>query len=156
MRWRFSFRKCIVKREPMVDNFRLMARVFFQISCLTLCREVIYYIECMLSLCLYFCIHCIFSCLVPTWRINSSVLRFVFVIFAKALSIYFYCNLLGKQGSNVLLLCWVPTAWKPAIITPLFKDNLSSGTSNYRPVSPTGAFDKIMESVIASNILQYL
>ena len=50
----------------------------------------------------------------------------------------------------------VPTAWKAAIITPLFKKGQSSDPSNYRPVSITSVFGKIMERVIASSMLQHL
>ena len=49
----------------------------------------------------------------------------------------------------------VPTAWKAAIITPLFKKGQSSDPSNYRPVSITSVFGKIMERVIASSMLQH-
>ena len=50
----------------------------------------------------------------------------------------------------------VPTAWKTAIITPLFKKGRPTDPSNYRPVSLTSAFGKIMERVIASSVVQYL
>lgn len=47
-------------------------------------------------------------------------------------------------------------AWKTAIITPLFKKGRPTDPSNYRPVSLTSAFGKIMERVIASSVVQYL
>jgi Reverse transcriptase (RNA-dependent DNA polymerase) len=50
----------------------------------------------------------------------------------------------------------VLTAWKATIITPLFKKGQSSDPSNYRTVSITSVFGKIMERVIASSMLQHL
>jgi len=50
----------------------------------------------------------------------------------------------------------VPTEWKSAIVTPIFKKGLSSDCSNYRPVSLCCAIQKIMERIIVCEMLTYL
>ena len=50
----------------------------------------------------------------------------------------------------------IPSAWKRAIITPIFKKGASSNPANYRPVSVTSVFGKVMERVVAADMLDYL
>jgi hypothetical protein len=50
----------------------------------------------------------------------------------------------------------IPTAWKSAIVTPVFKKGLSSDPSNYRPISLTSSACKILESIIKDHILDHL
>jgi len=50
----------------------------------------------------------------------------------------------------------VPGDWKSAIITPIYKKGLSSDCTNYRPVSLCCSVQKIMERIIASELLVYL
>jgi hypothetical protein len=50
----------------------------------------------------------------------------------------------------------VPSDWKNAIITPIYKKGLASDPSNYRPISLTSVFCKLMERVIALDMLTYL
>ena len=52
----------------------------------------------------------------------------------------------------------IPTMWKSAIITPLHKKGvgLSSDPSNYRPVSLTSVFCKLMERAVVLHGLNYL
>lgn len=50
----------------------------------------------------------------------------------------------------------MPAAWKEAIITPVFKKGSSQDPSNYRPISQTSVFCKLMERVIATDIADYL
>jgi hypothetical protein len=50
----------------------------------------------------------------------------------------------------------VPSDWKNAIITPIYKKGLASDPSNYRPISLTSIFCKLMERVIALDMLTYL
>jgi hypothetical protein len=50
----------------------------------------------------------------------------------------------------------VPSAWKTAIVTPIYKAGLASEPSNYRPISLTSVFCKLMERIIADEILTYL
>ena len=50
----------------------------------------------------------------------------------------------------------VPTIWKDAFITPLFKKGDRSKPSNYRPVSLTPICCKIMEHIIHSTVMKHL
>jgi len=50
----------------------------------------------------------------------------------------------------------VPSEWKSAIVTPIFKKGISSDCSNYRPVSLCCAIQKIMERIIVDETLTYL
>ena len=50
----------------------------------------------------------------------------------------------------------IPQSWKNAIITPIFKKGLSSDVKNYRPISLTSVFGKLMERVIVNQLLTYL
>lgn len=50
----------------------------------------------------------------------------------------------------------IPSSWKLAIITPIFKKGLSSDPSNYRPVSLTSNFGKLMERAVVVSTLKYL
>jgi len=50
----------------------------------------------------------------------------------------------------------VPSDWKKAIITPVFKKGAAGAVSNYRPISLTCVCSKIMERVISQQIYQYL
>jgi len=49
----------------------------------------------------------------------------------------------------------VPQAWRSAIVTPIFKGGLASDPSNYRPVSLTSIFSKVMERIIVVDVLSY-
>ena len=50
----------------------------------------------------------------------------------------------------------VPTDWKGAYVTPLFKKGDKSKASNYRPVSLTSICSKAMEYIIHSHLMKYL
>jgi len=50
----------------------------------------------------------------------------------------------------------VPTDWKIAHVTPIFKKGNSSDPSNYRPISLTSIFSKLMERMVVSQILEHL
>ena len=49
----------------------------------------------------------------------------------------------------------VPEAWKSAIVTPVYKSGLSSDPCNYRPISLTSIFCKLMERIMVAEMLQY-
>jgi len=66
------------------------------------------------------------------------------------------CIPLALIFSSFLSVGKVPSSWKCATVTPIFKKGLASDTANYRPISVTSVFGKLMERVIASHILQYL
>ena len=50
----------------------------------------------------------------------------------------------------------IPDEWRVAIITPIFKKGSPSDPTNYRPVSLTCTCCKILESIITSEILNFL
>ena len=61
-------------------------------------------------------------------------------------SLFASCQSVGK----------IPDEWRSAIVTPLYKGGISSAVSNYRPVSLTRVACKIMERIIASEMISYL
>jgi len=58
--------------------------------------------------------------------------------------------------SSFLSVGQVPAAWKSAIVTPIYKNGLASDPANYRPISLTSVFCKLMERVINRQMIQYL
>lgn len=50
----------------------------------------------------------------------------------------------------------VPTDWKEANITPIFKKGEKSNVENYRPVSLTVLFGKVMEKIIKEHIEKFI
>lgn len=66
------------------------------------------------------------------------------------------CLPLSLIFNSFMSLGKLPTKWKTAIVCPLYKKGSSSNPSNYRPISKTSIFCKIMERVIAHNLYNYL
>ena len=50
----------------------------------------------------------------------------------------------------------LPSIWKCATVTPVFKGGISSDTNNYRPISLTCICCKIMESIMKDEVLKHL
>ena len=50
----------------------------------------------------------------------------------------------------------LPTQWKHAYVTPIFKKGAKTDPTNYRPVSLTSVVCKSMEHILASQIMQHL
>ena len=50
----------------------------------------------------------------------------------------------------------IPTDWKQANVTPLFKKGDKTSASNYRPISLTSVCCKLMEHVIHSQVMKHL
>ena len=50
----------------------------------------------------------------------------------------------------------IPDEWRTAIVTPKFKKGSPSDPANYRPISLTCTCCKVLESIITSQILQFL
>ncbi|KAK3096098.1 hypothetical protein FSP39_023212 [Pinctada imbricata] len=66
---------------------------------------------------------------------------------SPALSLFFQASL--DQGT-------VPSDWKAANITPLFKKGDRSMAVNYRPVSLTSVCSKVMEHVVHSHVISHM
>jgi hypothetical protein len=45
--------------------------------------------------------------------------------------------------------------WRTANVSPVYKKGLKSAAENYRPISLTSVFCKILEHIIARNIMQH-
>jgi len=50
----------------------------------------------------------------------------------------------------------VPTQWKHAFVSPVFKKGNKTHPTNYRPISLTSVFCKIMEHILSSQIIKHL
>lgn len=50
----------------------------------------------------------------------------------------------------------VPSAWKSAVVVPVFKKGSTSDPSNYRPISLTCTAGKILEAIVKDNILSHM
>ena len=62
---------------------------------------------------------------------------------------------LSKLYSKSLELGIVPSCWREAGVTPLFKKGKKSEAQNYRPVSLTSIVGKIMESILKDVIVNF-
>jgi len=63
---------------------------------------------------------------------------------------------LAKLFNSTLKLGIVPSEWKLANVTPLFKKGVKWDAKNYRPVSLTCITCKMLESIIKDNINAHL
>ena len=50
----------------------------------------------------------------------------------------------------------VPSEWKHALITPLFKSSSTSDRNNYRPISILPVLSKILERAVHTQLMDYL
>ena len=50
----------------------------------------------------------------------------------------------------------IPTDWREAIVTPVFKKGAKSKPENYRPISLTCILSKVLEHIIVSSIMNPL
>jgi Reverse transcriptase (RNA-dependent DNA polymerase) len=50
----------------------------------------------------------------------------------------------------------VPSDWKKAIVTPIFKKGKRTEPGNYRPVSLTSVPCKVLEAIIKDNVMSHL
>ena len=58
-------------------------------------------------------------------------------------------NLIAQYGC-------LPSVWKSALVTPIFKKGVSSDAGNYRPISLTCVASKIFEQIIKREIMKHL
>ena len=63
---------------------------------------------------------------------------------------------LAQMFSSFMSVGKIPSGWKTANITPLYKKGPSSDPANYRPVSQTSVFCKLMERVIVAEVTYYM
>lgn len=57
---------------------------------------------------------------------------------------------------SFLSISKIPSQWKYARVTPIFKKGAASDPANYRPISCTSIFCKLMERVIATELFTHL
>ena len=63
---------------------------------------------------------------------------------------------LSQMYSSFLSVGKMPSSWKSAIVTPVFKKGSSSDPANYRPISQTSVFCKLMERAVTEDITNYM
>ena len=80
-------------------------------------------------------------------NINPFLIKNMAEVFVKPLTLIFQ-----KSVSSDI----VPSAWKEARITPIFKKGNKTEPSNYRPVSPTSIVCKTIEKLVRKSILSHL
>lgn len=68
-------------------------------------------------------------------------------VLAEPLSVFF---------QNMFLQGVTPEQWKQGVITPAYKGGNRSDPSNYRPITLLPILSKVMESVVADQLRQYL
>jgi len=50
----------------------------------------------------------------------------------------------------------IPSSWKKAFVTPIYKKGLASSPANYRPISQTSICCKLMERVVSHDLADHL
>lgn len=78
---------------------------------------------------------------------NSCFLKRLKFVLAKPLSAVF---------AHIFSTGVIPSAWRTANVTPIFKKGVSSDVANYRPISLTSLFSKVFERIIKQQMLAYL
>ena len=63
---------------------------------------------------------------------------------------------LSKLVHHLKKECIVPSEWKEANITPLFKKGSRNKPENYRPVSLTYVVCKLLETLIRDHMVEFL
>ena len=80
-------------------------------------------------------------------NIGSSLLLDICDYISEPLSLIFNMSIHLKQ---------VPTDWKHANFTPIFKKGDKSDPGNYQPISLTSQICKVLESILRDNIVNHL
>ena len=63
---------------------------------------------------------------------------------------------LSQMYSSFISVGKMPTAWKTAHVTPIYKKGPSSDPANYRPISQTSVYCKLMERIIVADVTAYM
>ena len=63
---------------------------------------------------------------------------------------------ISQLSNSFMSVGKVPDEWKLAIIKPRFKNGVLSDKPNYRPISLTSVFSKLMEKLMVEALLKYL
>jgi hypothetical protein len=58
--------------------------------------------------------------------------------------------------NHIFTVGLLPSVWKKALVTPIFKSGTSSSAENYRPISLTCVACKVFETVVKATIIHYL
>ena len=67
-------------------------------------------------------------------------------------SVYAFTNIINTS----ILYKKIPNRWKNALVKPLPKNNNPSSAADYRPISLLPAFSKVVEKLIAKQMIEYL
>ena len=67
-------------------------------------------------------------------------------------SVYAFTNIINTS----IIYKKIPTRWKNALVKPLPKTNNPVSVSDYRPISLLPAFSKVIEKLIAKQMIEYL
>ena len=66
------------------------------------------------------------------------------------------CQPLSLFYNSFMSIGQIPDVWKTAVVTPVYKKGPSSDPANYRPISQTSIFCKLMERVIVAEMGQFM
>jgi hypothetical protein len=70
------------------------------------------------------------------------------------------CHILAKPLTDMMNRSLaegsIPTEWKHATVTPIFKSGSKTDPSNYRPISVLAVFSKILERAVHRMVYAYL
>jgi hypothetical protein len=66
------------------------------------------------------------------------------------------CDPLVMLYNALMSIGKIPSGWKKAFVTPIYKKGLVSRPDNYRPISQTSIFCKLMERIISRDLSDHL
>ena len=63
---------------------------------------------------------------------------------------------LSMLYNSLISIGKIPSSWKRAFVTPIYKKGLASSPANYRPISQTSIFCKLVERVTSHDLADHL
>ena len=63
---------------------------------------------------------------------------------------------LSDMFTSFMSVSKLPSSWKTAHVTPIYKKGPSSDPANYRPISQTSVFCKLLERVVVADVTSYM